>query len=377
MVIRSQQFRIYPNKEQQDSLNMLLTEHRFLYNCALKQRIAAKKISHKTLSCYDQQKQANNSDLLEFLPHTNAASRQLTLRRLDRTFNNFFRGRKAGRDVGHPRFKSKNRFRSFEYTYGNGIEIQEGKLRLQNVGWLILRPRPNLESVKCIRILLKANKWYAQAVYRIEILTAKNSNPSIGIDLGLLSFISTSNGEQVKPPKFYRKVQKYLRRKQRALARCKKGSNRRRKVKLQISRLHEKTANQRKDWNHKLSRNIVNRYGLICIEDLNVAAMGKNSKLAKSIYDAGWRQFTFQLEYKAESAGSRVVRVNPKNTSQMCSHCYKLPTIKLGSDTRIYHCKWCNYIEDRDINAAKNILRLGTSQQAITKENTLCVACIA
>ena len=181
--------------------------------------------------------------------------------------------------------------------------------------------------------------------------------PAVGIDLGLKSFLVSSDGESVEPPRYYRKAQKKLRRAQRSLARKRKGSTRRGKARHRVAKLHEKTANQRRDFHHKEARELVDAHGLIAHEALNVKGIAR-TRLAKSTHDAGWAQFLNILGQKAESAAVRVVAVNPSNTTQMCSSCGAMPEVKKTLSDRKHSCS-CGYTADRDVNAALNILHLG------------------
>ena len=195
---------------------------------------------------------------------------------------------------------------------------------------------------------------------------------AVGIDLGLKCFFATSDGEAVEPSRYYRSAQKKLRRAQRSLSRKKKGSNRRRKTRERVARLHERTANQRRDFHHKQARKLVERYGLIVHESLNVRGISR-TRLAKSAHDAGWSRFLNILASKAEEAGVRVFAVHPKNTTQACSRCGALPQTKKTLSERTHRCG-CGYVVDRDVNAAQNILGLGRSLQDATWPVAACVS---
>jgi len=177
------------------------------------------------------------------------------------------------------------------------------------------------------------------------------------LDVGLKVFLADSNGETVENPRHYRRSRKRLRRKQRALCRREKGSKRRKKAAREVAKTHLKIARQRKDFLHKTARRYVERYGTIIVEDLKVANMAKTHHLSASIHDASWARFVELLGSKAEEAGSRVVQVAPRFTTQACSNCGQLVPKSLSVRTHI--CTSCGYVEDRDVNAAKNILRAG------------------
>ncbi len=181
-------------------------------------------------------------------------------------------------------------------------------------------------------------------------------NPPIGIDLGLKSFFVTSDGESVSTPKLYRNAQKKLRRLSRSVARKKKGGKNRKKSIRNIARFHEHIANQRKDFHHKTARDLVNRFGVIAHEKLNIKGIAK-SRLSKSTHDAGWAQFLGILTQKAECAAVSVVAVDPRHTTQTCSSCERLPSVSIGLKVRTYICEHCGFSLDRDWNAAINILK--------------------
>jgi len=179
----------------------------------------------------------------------------------------------------------------------------------------------------------------------------------VGIDVGLESFATLSNGEKIDHPRFFRSEEKALAKAQRRLSKCEKGTPDRMKALKVVQRIHERIANKRYYFAHQVSHDLVERFGLIAFEDLSITKMLNNHCLAKSVSDAAWRMLVTITSYKAESAGSIVVLVDPRNTSQLCSRC-GLKVTKLLSD-RVHECPECGLVMDRDENAAINILRLG------------------
>ncbi len=288
---------------------------------------------------------------------------------MDKAFRAFFRRVKAGGCPGSPRFKPEGRFRSFEYpSYGDGCRLKNGRLYVQRVGHFKVKlHRPIEGRIKTVSLKRSAcGKWYA--VFSCDLGDAPEATadgPAVGIDLGLKSFLVASDGASVEPPCHYRKAQKKLRRAQRALARKRKGSIRRGNARRRVAKLHEKVANQRRDFHHKQARRLVERYGLIAVEALNVEGIAR-SRLAKSALDAGWASFLQILRYKAEEAGTRIVAVDPRNTTQACSRCGRTPEAKKTLSDRTHSCA-CGYTAGRDVNAALNILRLGCSLQDETQ----------
>ena len=173
--------------------------------------------------------------------------------------------------------------------------------------------------------------------------------------MGITDFCATSEGKFLEAPKNYIENEKALKKAHKKVSRRKKGSNRRKKAVLELAKAHEKVANQRKDTAHKIANSLIKEYDLIVCEKLEITKMLKNKYLSKSISDCGWGIFLRILSYKAEKAGKKVIAVDPRNTSQMCSACDRIVPKKLSE--RWHNCPYCGYSEQRDVNAAKNILK--------------------
>jgi putative transposase len=242
-------------------------------------------------------------------------------------------------------------------------------LYIQNVGAIKVkyhRPLPDKVDparssrkagygVKHMVIKRQGRKWYVCLMLEMpDPATLAAGRPAVGIDLGLYALLALSNGELVDNPRWLRASLEKLRRAQRKLARCQPGSQRRRKAAAQVARLHEQIANQRRDFWHKVTRELVTQFGLIALEDLNLDFMLRNPHLSLSAHDAGLGEFRQLLAYKAEEAGTRVVTVNPAYTSQMCSGCGEL--VQKSLSVRVHRCPHCSLELDRDVNAARNIL---------------------
>jgi putative transposase len=206
----------------------------------------------------------------------------------------------------------------------------------------------------------RTNKFYASFVaeYEPKIIN-KGNKERLGIDLGLNSLLATSNGRLIDNPRFLRKSEEKLKRKQRVLSRRQKGSRNRKKSRYKVARLHEKIANQRRDFMHKLTTELTNTYGFFAVEDLETKDMLQNQTFSKSISDASWGIFLKLLSCKAESANLRVTRVTPRDTSKTCSNCGSIKEMPLSE--RTYNCSRCGTSIDRDINAAKNILKIAAT----------------
>jgi len=355
-------YRLYPSRTQAAALAAVLDAHRHLYNAALEQRRLAYRMAGKSLT-YGQQ----SAELkllrrqVDELARTNFSSCQATLRRLDRAYRAFFaRG-------GYPRFRGRTRFRTVEFpSLGDGCSLDQGAKRVyfQHVGQLKVKwHRPLEGTIKTVAFSRRPSGWYVLVSCDLGDPPASAHEPAVGIDLGLVSFLATSDGRRVVARKPLRTEQARLRRAQRHLARCQPGSARRKKAVGRVARLHERVTNVRHDFHHKSARSLVDAYGTIVVEDLSILGLAR-SRLAQSVHDAAWASFLAILAHKAESAGVRVVRVDPRLTSQVCSGCGVV--VPKALSVRVHACLACGLVLDRDVNAARNILRLGSSRQAIT-----------
>ena len=376
---RSYKYRLYPNRSQAQALDAVLESHRRLYNLALRERRDVYEAEKRSISYGEQSARFKESrKALASFAALNFSSAQATLRRLDKAFKAFFRRVKAspGDAPGYPRFKAEGRFRTVEFpSYSDGCRLKDnGRLYLQNIGHIKIKlHRPVKGSIKTVSIKRSCGKWYV--IFSCDLGGAPEATaeePAVGIDLGLKSFLVTSDGVSVEPPRYYRESQRKLRVAQRSVSRKKKGSNRCRKAQEKVAHLHEKTANQRRDFHHKQARKLVDTHGLIVHEALNIKGIAR-SRLAKSTHDAGWASFLNILSYKAEEAGAKVVAVDPRNTTQACSSCGSMPEVRKTLSDRTHVCP-CGYTENRDVNAALNILSLGRSDQDVTWRGSACVS---
>lgn len=351
-------YRLYPTPNQCRELEIQLETHRRLYNAALEQRQLAYKTRRLALSFFDQSKQLKELRATDpYQNRTNAGSQQGTLLRLDRAFKAFFTRVKCGQKTGYPRFKSKGQINSIDFTtYGSGIKIKGKKLYIQHVGNLkLVLHRPVKGKIKTATVKREGEKWYVLFACDLgPICFVSNGLSSVGLDIGLESFLTLSNGETVENPKFLKKSLPKLKRLQRKVSRCKLKGRNRQKAKQRLTATHNTIKNQRKDFHHKISSNLIRRFGLIGVERLTISNMVKNHSLAQSISDAGWGNFISMLQYKAESAGCEVIEVNPSGTSQMCSKCGLI--VKKPLSQRTHNCPSCGLSLHRDENAARNIL---------------------
>jgi putative transposase len=364
-MIRTYKYRLYPSKAQGWALDFLLWQGRTVYNAALEQRITAYKERGESLT-YGQQ-WAHFRDLRHTLPDTlgklNATAIQQMLRRLDKAFTAFFRRLKAGQTPGFPRFKSRDRFHSSEFKHGDGCKLRLGDRALfyvQNVGEVKVkyhRPLPDKAEIKHVVVKRRNRKWYVCLQLETpDIAPRVHEGQAVGIDAGLLRLLTLSDETAYENPRWLRASLAKLRKAQRRLARRVKGSKRRRKAAVLVAKLHEHVANQRSDFWHKASRELVNTYGLIGIEDLTLGFMTRNEHLSLSAHDAGLGMFRQLLTYKVEETGTTLVAVKPQYTSQVCSGCGLIVPKDLS--VRTHDCPRCGLTVDRDVNAARNILFL-------------------
>jgi len=366
---RAFRYRLYPTKAQAVAMADAVETHRHLYNRALAERKTAYETEKRTVR-YGEQSAQIKEDRAEnvCLARTNFSSCQATLRRLDKAFQAFFRRIKSGEKPGYPRFRGRGRYNTVEFpSYGDGCKLNGGTVYFQHIGAVKIKLHRAVEGViKTVSCTESAGHWYVVFSCELpDVVLAPSTNPAVGIDLGLKAFLTTSDGEQVAPPQFYRKAQKRLRVAQRHVSRCKRGSNRRKDAVKQVARVHQHVANQRRDWHHKVALSLVRRYGVIAHESLNVKGIAR-TRLAKSTHDAGWTQFVGIIWQKAECASVQMIAVNPRNTTQACSACGCLPAVPLTLKDRAYHCASCGHVADRDVNAATNIKTLGLSVRELT-----------
>lgn len=355
-------YRLYPTKSQEETLNETLNTCRILYNNSLAERKDLWAKEHKSVGYYEQKRNlvdAKNDN--PYLPKVHSQVLQDVVLRLDKSFSDFFRRVKNGeKKRGYPRFKKYGRFKSFTYPqYGNGVELKNC-LKLSKIGDVkikIHREIPNDSIIKSCIIKQDVDKWYACFVVESDkTIEPVDIKTAVGIDEGLIDLIALSNGDKIKPPKYLKQSENKIKKLQRRVSRKKKGSKNRRRDVLKLEKAHRRVRNQRLDFNHKLSRNLVDNFDLIAYEDLKIRNMVRNHSLAKSISDASWGTLNRLIVYKAEEAGKMAVEVNPNGTSQECHRCGKIHDMLLSK--RIIECD-CGNRMDRDLNASINILNRG------------------
>ncbi|MFA5599315.1 MAG: RNA-guided endonuclease TnpB family protein [Phenylobacterium sp.] len=354
-MIKSYKYRLYPTKKQEKILVDTLTTCRYLYNNALAERINLYKDTKKSLS-YVTQANFLTKNKNEYQTKLHTQVLQDTLKRLDKSFKNFFRRVKNGEKAGFPRFKAEHRFNSFCYPQsGFKITNNHKRIYLSKIGDIKIRySREIVGDIKTCSVIRDTNQWYVSITAETNSIITKTKNTeTVGIDLGIKSFAVLSNNIVIDNPRHTKKSEQKLTKEQRRLSKKKKSSNNRAKQRVIVAKTHRRIRNQRNDFLHKTSTNLVKDYGKIVFEDLNIKGMVKNHKLAKHISDCSWNKLIQLTQYKAEEAGVDVVLVNPKNTTQKCSGCGEI--VKKDLSVRTHVCTHCGLIMDRDLNASINI----------------------
>ena len=365
---RTFKYRLYPNRRQREKLQVTLEVCRELYNAALQERREAWSSHRKSIHYVEQANQLPEIKAVrEDVRAVHSQVLQNALRRIDKTFKAFFLRCQRGQVTGFPRFCSMSRYDSFTYPQA-GFKLN-GRLSLSKIGDIKIKlHRPVKGEIKTLTIKRENGMWYACFSCIVEPEPLPANDKAVGLDVGLLAFVTLNDGTGIGNPRLFRKAQKRLRRAQRRVARRQKFSKRWKKAVRLVARIHRKVFNQRNDFQHKLSREIVNNYGLIFVEDLNVKGLSRGL-LSKSVHDAGWAAFFQKLSYKAESAGRRFLPVDPRGTSQRCP-CGE-PNPKRLSD-REHVCLKCGLVTTRDHATAMEILRLGLSLQPLTAVQQGC-----
>jgi putative transposase len=366
-MLKAYKFRIYPTKSQTTKMEQTLDLCRWTYNKTLEIRKNAWEKEGKSLSKYE----TNNMlpEWKEDKPELKVVFSQVLQNvheRVDLALKAFFRRVKTGEKPGYPRFRGKGWYDSFTYPQ-KGFKIDSGKLYLSKIGSIKIKlHRPIEGRIKRLTVRRTTiGKWFACFSVELE----DNPKPPwkdgslVGIDVGLESFATLSNGEKIANPRFFREEEKELAKVQRRLSKAPKGTPERKKALKVVQLVHERIANKRYEFAHQISNQLVKKHGLIAFEDLNIKGMTHNHNLAKSIHDVAWNMLVTLTSYKAASAGSMVVLVDPRNTSKMCSRCGIL--VEKSLSDRVHKCSQCGLEMDRDWNAAINILRLGLQSVGI------------
>jgi putative transposase len=356
-VRKTYQEKLRPTPAQERELEDVLWRCRALYNTALEQRISLWRQRGVSITRYQQEAELKDlrADLPEYATiHSHIL--QEVLARLDTTYQAFFRRLANGEKPGFPRFKGRNRYRSFTFKeYGNGARLDNGYLVLSKIGRVAVHwSRPVEGAIKTVTISREVDGWYVCfSCAEVPVQPLAATGQETGIDLGLEAFATLADGTRIANPRHYRTAERRLKKAQQRVSRRKKGSNRRRKAVHLLAKAHQHVKRQRRDFHHKTALALVRHYDAIYHEDLRVVNLLRNHHLAKSISDAGWSDFLSLLSFKAACAGREVVAVDPAFTSQLCSGCGAL--VQKGLSVRWHACPVCGLSLHRDHNSAQNI----------------------
>lgn len=385
-VFRAFQAILQPTAGQTDALARLLAAQRELYNAALEARAGAWRVERRSVSRFEQFGELTGWEhpVLDF----GICAARGTLTRLDRAFDGFYRRCRRGETPGFPRFKSAARWDSVEYPDQSCWRIVNehrgvGRVHLTGVGDVRFRgaKRGLRGTPKTLTVRREGDRWRITVFCaNVPAIPLEPADAQVGIDVGISELVATSNGERIGNPRHLRRSLGRLADLQRLVAGRKRGSHLRRKAARQVGRLHRKIARQRRDLAHQISRRLVNEYGLIVHEQLQISNMVRrpaprpnteggfdpNGAAAKAglnreILAAGWAQLLCFITYKAEEAGRDVIAVNPRHTSQTCHHCGNVDAENRHATQ--FRCTGCGHVDHADINAARNILRAGLAQR--------------
>ena len=368
---RAYKFRIYPDAKRQEEIDEKLILAQQFYNRILEKSIASyrngkTKVSMAQFNRFVKEIIQEDKKYLKLYSQTRC---EIEFRIFKAYLNFFRRVREGNRKAGFPRFRSRDRYKSITYPQDNGsFSIRKDRLRVSRIGTMRIEMHRKIEgTIKTLAIKRGGRDYYAvfTTINHIKVPEVDDINP-VGIDMGLNNFIALSDGQTIQKPKFMQQKRKKIARWQKIVARRSKGSKRREGAKSMLQREWEYVTNQSNDFAHKLSDKLVNSgYTSFAVEDLHIQNMVKNHRLAQSIQNASWNRFINMLSYKAESAGMKVMKIDPKDTTQECSNCHyiKKGAERLALEDRIYHCNVCGMTLDRDVNASRNILKRATLGQ--------------
>lgn len=368
----SYRFRIYPTDEQQVLIAKTLGCCRFVYNYYLNVRSAAWKTQQKAMGYYECSADMTKlKKTLLWLKEVDATALQSSIRDLDTAYGNFFRGCKSGKHIGYPRFRSKRDTRqSFKSkAVGKNIVVGDSFIRLPKLGNVSCRVSKKVVgrilSVTTTRA--PSGRYYVSICCTdVDLLPLPKTGAVVGVDLDTKNLLVTSDGFRYKNSKSTYKAERRLRRLQRSLSRKQKGSKNRDKARQKVARLHERIHDQREAAIHEMTTDLVKKYDVICMEDLNAAGMVRNHHLAKTVEDAAFGEIRRQLVYKAGWYGKKVIFVDRfYPSSQLCSCCGYQNRLVKDLGVKGWMCPQCGVTHDRDVNAARNILTEGLRKASV------------
>jgi putative transposase len=361
----SYKYPIFPDSAAEQKLSESLDACRWLYNKLLGKMNESKE-NGISLTTYETQ------NMIPFLKTENPKLNRVyskVLQMVNYTLHSNIASlaalKRDGQRVGPLRFKGYGWYNTMNYNQsGFKIDQDHSRLHLSKIGDIRIKLyRKIVGCIKAVIIKREGRQWFAIVQVDLEREPLPETGKSVGLDVGLKSFVVDSDGNSVENPRYAEKSAKKLAKAQKRLARAKNGSVNRIGVKERIEKIHGKITHQRDDFLHKLSRSYVNNYDNICVEDLDVKDLkekGHNTGMHRSIHDASWSRFIFMLSYKAQSAGRKLIKIDPRNTTQRCSNCGSI--VKKELSDRVHVCPYCGFIADRDYNSSRNILIAGMEQ---------------
>ena len=378
----SYQYKIKPTKEQAEKIDRTLEKLRCQYNYLLAQRFNWYEQNRDPIDrcsifvCYLPElkdkpnyysQKASLTQLKKDRPWYRDIHSQVlqeVSKKVELAFDRWLKGDSNGKKSGRPRFKGVNQYKTFTFPQFKQHHFVNNRITLSKIGEIkviVHRQIPEGFNIKTVSVTKKADGYYVTlSLDDKTVPTIKpdfNANKIVGIDVGLIDFIVTSDDERIAAPRFLRKAERKLKSAQRRVSRRKKGSNRRKKAIKKLGIQQKKVSDTRKDFHFKTANNLLKRYDVVAVEKLNIKGLAR-TWLAKSINDAGWGQFITILSNKAENAGLKVIAVNPNGTSQECSSCGSKVIKPLSQ--RMHNCPVCHASLCRDLNAAVNIKNRGT-----------------
>ncbi len=357
--MRTYKYRLYPTKTQESVLNKTFDMCRFTYNKLLEMLNNEEKVDRGLV----QHEIINLKNKYPELKTVYSKTLQYECYRLFSNLKGLSQLKKNNRKVGRLRFKGKDWFKTIIYNQSGYkyklINKRFDILKISKIGDIKIRVHRKFEgTIKGVIIKKKLLGWYAHIITD-EKYKPKSGQDKIGIDLGIINFLATDKGVKIDNPLFMNKNINRLKVTSRRISKSKKGSKNRYKYRLKLQKIWERIGNQKNDFFHKVTTNIIRKNKLICVEDLNIKNMTRKKRFynMRNILDSSWGKFILMLQFKAESAGSEVIKINPRNTTKKCSRCGNIQNMPLTK--RLYDCSGCGLFLDRDVNAAKNILSQG------------------
>ncbi|MGL5414794.1 MAG: IS200/IS605 family element RNA-guided endonuclease TnpB [Clostridium sp.] len=365
-MLKAYKYRLYPNEEQKVLIVKSLGSNRYIFNHFLDLKIKTYENESRSLS-YNETSKALTSlkKELTWLKEIDSISLQQTLRDLDNSFKNFFRGLERGIKIGFPKFKSKRNNKSSYRTQNinSNIKVFNNEIKIPKIGLIKYKNSRTFNGIINSATISKTNtnKYFISILVEIENPKLPKLDTKIGIDVGLSSFLTTNKGVKYSSPKLLNFLEKKLKFQQRNLSRKKLNSKNWYKQKLVVAKIHEQIRNTRLDFLHKLSSKLIIENQIICIEDLDVKGMLQNKKLAKFISEASWSELKNMLIYKADWYGREISIIDRYfPSSQICSSCGYMNSLVKDLNIRKWSCSNCNtFHSNRDTNAAINILNEG------------------